>query len=162
MIYSEAKRIADDLIEQLKPHCYRCEIAGSIRRKRPEVKDIEIVAIPKPFETGLFESGIALVVNQWNKVKGEMDMSCKYTQRMLPQDIVLDLFFCKADNWGNTFAVRTGSADYSKKIAARWVELGYHSQDNYLHRNGDKMPLYEELELFQLLKMPFLKPEERI
>lgn len=51
MQYLEAKKIADDVLEQIRPHCFRAEIAGSIRRLKPEVKDIEIVAIPKPFET---------------------------------------------------------------------------------------------------------------
>ncbi|MES1181962.1 MAG: hypothetical protein ABUL44_04115, partial [Flavobacterium sp.] len=65
MEYSKAKSIADKAILLLKEHCIRIEIAGSIRRKKSEVKDIEIVAIPKPYDTGLFESGIATIVNKW-------------------------------------------------------------------------------------------------
>src|ERR1035437_1907534 len=97
--YAEAYAIALDVLEQLKPHCIRAEIAGSLRRKKPLVGDIEIVAIPKPYLTGMFEDGIATVVNKWEKVRGELP--CKYTQRILPEGIALDLFFAQEDNWGS-------------------------------------------------------------
>lgn len=160
MNFQKALYIAELTKEKLAPHCHRIEIAGSIRRKKAEVGDIELVAIPKPYETGLFSSGIALVVNQWKKIKGELP--CKYTQRMLPQGIKLDLFFATADNWGLIFAIRTGSADFSKKVLAqRWVQLGYKSINGMLHYKGRPIPLREEEDLFALLKIGFVPPEKR-
>jgi DNA polymerase/3'-5' exonuclease PolX len=98
MKFRQALEIATKIKDQLSPHCVRCEIAGSIRREKPTVKDIEIVAIPKHYNVGLFESGIAIVVNRWTKIKGELP--CKYTQRLLPEGIALDLFFATEQNWG--------------------------------------------------------------
>ena len=72
MELQKAYKIAQQLVHVLKPHCARIEIAGSIRRMKAQVGDIEIVCIPKPYETGLFESGFAKVVNQWPKIKGEL------------------------------------------------------------------------------------------
>ena len=43
----EARARAQALVEQIAPHCERVQIAGSIRRRTPEVKDIEIVLIPR-------------------------------------------------------------------------------------------------------------------
>ena len=83
MKYSKAKRIADSVLQELKPHCERIEIAGSIRRKKEYPNDIEIVSIPKPYDVDLFESGIATVVNKWERVKGTLP--CRYTQRILPE-----------------------------------------------------------------------------
>jgi DNA polymerase/3'-5' exonuclease PolX len=160
MKYEKAIIIANKIKAQLEPHCERIEIAGSIRRKKSEVKDIEIVAIPKPYGTELFESGIATIVNQWQKVKGELP--CKYTQRILPEGIKLDLFFAERDNWGNTYAMRTGSADYSHlKLASRWKFMGYISKDGFLHRDNQKIVLREEEDLFNLLCMPYCEPEKR-
>ena len=105
MKLDQAQEIAEKVKEELAPHCFRIEIAGSIRRRKSEVKDIEIVAIPKPFEVGLFQSGIATVVNQWQKVKGELP--CKYTQRILSEGIKLDLFFAERGNWGLIYAIRS-------------------------------------------------------
>ena len=45
MLIHEARAIADDVMVRLAPHCHRIQIAGSIRRLKPIVKDIEIVAI---------------------------------------------------------------------------------------------------------------------
>jgi DNA polymerase/3'-5' exonuclease PolX len=160
MKLEQALKIAEKVKALLLPHCERIEIAGSIRRKKPDVKDIEIVAIPKPFDVGLFESGIATVVNKWQKVKGELP--CKYTQRILPDGIKLDLFFAHRDNWGLIYAIRTGSADYSHKVlATEWVKRGYKSEGGFLVANGKQVPIPEEYDLFKRIGLPFVDPEFR-
>jgi len=164
--YAEAYAIALDVLKQLEPHCIRAEIAGSIRRKKPLVGDIEIVAIPKPYSTGgLFnDNGIATVVNQWEKVRGDMEYGkTKYTQRILPSGIALDLFFAQEDNWGSIFAIRTGSADYSYKVlASTWASLGYKSEGGYLFKDGKRYEMREEIDLFNFLGLRYVEPEKRI
>jgi len=164
MTYKEAKEIADKILEVLKPHCLRIEIAGSIRRQKPIIGDIEIVAIPKPYQTGLFEDGIASVVNKWQKVKGDLVYGqTKYTQRILPDGIKLDLFFAEPENWGLIFAIRTGSADFSHKVlASGWVKNGYKSQDGYLWHGRDKYNCREEIDLFNRIGIPYIEPRERV
>ena len=160
MKYEDAIKIANKVKEELAPHCERIEIGGSIRRKKAIVKDIEIIVIPKPYEVGLFNSGIATIVEQWQKVKGTLP--CKYTQRILPEGIKLDLFFANKDNWGLIYAIRTGSANFSHKtLALSWVKQGYNSKDGYLYKDGNKYCFYEEKELFDFLGIPFIEPEFR-
>ena len=168
MKLEQALPIAERTLELIRPHCYRAEIAGSVRRRKPEVKDIEIVAVPKPYERGLLggllESDLATVVNQWEKVKGEMIYGkTKYTQRILPEGIKLDLFFATPENWGLMYAIRTGSAGFSHKtLACGWVKQGYRSIDGYLTNDGERVNVYEEEDLFRLAKLPWVKPEHRI
>lgn len=163
--YAEAYAIALDVLSQLEPYCTRAEIAGSLRRKKVTVGDIEIVAIPKPYSTGgLFnDNGIAAVVNQWEKVRGEMEYGkTKYTQRILPSGIALDLFFADENNWGYIFALRTGSADYSYKVlASTWVSMGYKSDGGYLYKDGKRFEIREEKDLFDLLNLRYVEPEKR-
>jgi len=161
MKYELAKKIADNIIDLLHPLCARVEIAGSIRRKKPEVGDIEIVCIPASKDLSEFKV-FCEVVNQWQKVKGEP--TGKYTQRILPEGIKLDLFMCEEDNWGNIFSIRTGSSEYSHKVLARgWVRAGYKSIDGYLTDcNGKKVPLREEKDLFELINIPYIEPEKRL
>ena len=157
--YAEAHPIALAVLEQLRPHCVRIEIAGSIRRKKAMVGDIEIVAIPKPYSTGMFEDGLAAVVNKWEKVKGEMIYGkVKYTQRILPEGIKLDLFFAVEENWGSIFAIRTGSAEYSKMLALRWTQRGFNSEGGYPSRNGERVEIREEADLFKLVGLPYAEP----
>lgn len=174
MKLEHAKAIAEELVKRLAPHCERIQIAGSIRREKPEVKDIEIVAIPKPYEIGLFESGIATVVNRWEKVKGELP--CKYTQRVIyplhingdihvPDiSIKLDLFFATPKNWGLILAIRTGSAEYSHQVLAMgWARKGYESIEGNLFHKASRWErsIPEEKDLFDLIGIDWVEPKLR-
>lgn len=160
MQYQQALEIAEKVKKELEPHCERIEIAGSIRRRKPEVKDIEIVAIPKPYGIGLLKSGIVLVVEKWKKVRG--NFPCKYTQRILPEGIKLDLFFATKENWGQILAIRTGSAGYSHKVlAVGWVKVGYKSKEGTLYKDDKPIEVREEIDLFKLIGIEYVKPEQR-
>ncbi len=160
MEYKKALEIAEKVKQELKPHCVRIEIAGSIRRKKKEVGDIEIVAIPLSYGVGAYESGIATVVNKWEKVKGKLP--CKYTQRILPEGIKLDLFFATKQNWGLIFAIRTGSTEFSHKILAiGWCKAGYKSKDGMLHKGDEPIEVREEKDLFNLIGIEYVEPDER-
>jgi DNA polymerase/3'-5' exonuclease PolX len=164
-----AQKIAEQLKSELLPYCDRIEIAGSIRRSKPEVKDIELVCITKKEQASLFDLPEMMqpikefvdIVNKYERVKGSA--IGKYTQRILPEGIKLDLFTATKDNWGLIYAIRTGSADYSHYIlATRWVKLGYISKNGFLHKDGKIIPVQEEQELFDLLKMPWIEPHKRL
>lgn len=160
MKYEKALEIAKEVKAMLEPHCERIEIAGSIRRKKSDVKDIEIVAIPLPYDIGLFETGIATVVNKWKKVKGVLP--CKYTQRVLPQGIKLDLFFATPKNWGLIYAIRTGSAEYAHKVlATSWVKKGYKSKDGMLWSRRSIVEVPTEKDLYKLIGLEWIEPEKR-
>ena len=171
MQLNQAKQIAEKYCELLHPYCHRVEIAGSIRRKKPEVKDIEIVCIPKrmPLNGGLFgyspdelvtDPGFDEIINSLEKIKGEP--GGKYTQRKLTEGINLDLFICFKRNWGNIFAIRTGSAEYSHKVLATgWVKKGFKGIDGFLYKGKTRIDLFEEEDLFRLLGIPWIEPEKR-
>jgi DNA polymerase/3'-5' exonuclease PolX len=162
----KALTIANEVRRQLAPHCLRIEIAGSVRRRKPEVKDIEIVCIPRRIRIGLFNAdtevcpGFIRIINQWEAVKGSA--TGKYTQRILPQGINLDLFMATPDNWGLIYAIRTGSAGYSHHILARgWTRAGYKSINGMLNKNGQPIPIREEIDLFNLIGLPWQNPADR-
>ena len=160
MELEKARIIAIKLITLLSPHCERIEIAGSIRRNKPFVGDIELVAIPKPYETGLFASGIVTVLDRYEITKGHFP--CKYTQRILPEGIKLDFFTTTAESWGYTYAVRTGSADYSHKtLAVAWVSKGYRGMGGHLCHNNIPVVIREEIDLYKRLGLKWVDPEFR-
>jgi len=158
-----ADAIAADVLAQLKPHCERIAIAGSVRRRRPTIGDLEIVCLPKPYDPSpLFCSGIATVVNQWEKVKGELP--CRYTQRILPSGLKLDLFMPHPDGFGLQLAIRTGSADWSHRVlATSWARAGFTSKDGLLRRNSDGAicPTPTEEALFRMIGLRWTAPEDR-
>lgn len=170
MNLKDAFEAARWLQKTLKPFCARIAIAGSIRRQCKTVNDIELVCIPKRVQTGLFSEDIATdpgfvkAVNAWKVVKGEP--TGKYTQRLIPingENIVLDLFMTTAENWGMTFALRTGSADYSHYVLAKtWTKKGCKSEEGILLDEHDNArPFAEEEDLFRYLGIDWVPPQER-
>ena len=160
---AEALGIAASIVSELGPHCERIEIAGSIRRQRPTIGDIEIVCVPAPYDASpLFRSGLALVVEQWPKVRGELP--CRYTQRRHPSGMTLDLFMPDPAGFGLQLAIRTGSAEWSRRVlAAAWVRAGYKSVEGILHdvRTGRPVATPSERELFKLIGLPWVEPLDR-
>lgn len=155
MEWKKAFEIARYVKQILEPHCERITIAGSLRREKPEVKDIEIIAIPKSDRTEL-----TTIVNNWKKVRGEV--TGKYTQRILPEGIKLDLFFATKENWGLILAIRTGSAEYSHKVlGVGWVKAGYKSKEGMLHKNDEPIEVREEKDLFNLIGISYVEPKGR-
>jgi DNA polymerase/3'-5' exonuclease PolX len=47
MELGEVRRAAETLVTMMSKYCERVEIGGSIRRGKPQVKDMEIVCVPK-------------------------------------------------------------------------------------------------------------------
>ena len=100
MELNKALEIANRLVELLSPFCEKINIAGSCRRGKPDVGDIEIVCSPKILilkdmfggdegivREPMFKKGI----NGFGKVvKGNADG--KMMQIELPEGIMLDLF----------------------------------------------------------------------
>lgn len=153
-------------MSQLTPFCDRIEIAGSIRRERPYVKDIEILCIPKIYfvhgKNHDHYPGFIEIVDSWEKVKGNATNG-KYMQRILPEGIKLDLFTARVDNWGLQMAIRTGSAEYSKYLAKTWVYQGFNSENATIIRKFDQkpIPIFEEIDLFNLLGVAYTEPKFR-
>ena len=135
MKLEEARNIAIDIWKLLKPHCDIIKIAGSIRREKPEVKDVEIVSLPKTADVkDLFGNVIGKQrISEWRQaveslgspVKGSS--SGKYMQIQLKSDdIVLDLFMPDDFDYWRQFAIRTGSADWAARyIAGGWKAIGW-------------------------------------
>lgn len=149
-----ASMIARNIQLMLMNCCSRAKLAGSIRREKPMVKDIELVVMPKfGVEKDLFENitgfvpseeFIKLVNSLGTILKGKPDG--KYMQILLPEGIKLDLFISyDASDYWRQFAIRTGSADYAYKvIATGWKNNGWVGSDKGLRRKYDCVEIKQE------------------
>lgn len=138
MELKSALAIGNRIVTQLELYCGIINIAGSCRRGKPEVKDIEIVALPKMIAAqDLFgNSGDLVRVPAWKETvyglgiieKGSTDG--KYMQIHLKESINLDLFMPDDFDYHRQFAIRTGSADWvAKYIAGGWKYIGWCGSD---------------------------------
>lgn len=163
-----AIRIAEEIGFELTPYIDRLRVAGSIRRQRPEVGDIELVCTPKVVmrREGLFDAvpvrhlRFGEIIRKYEIVKGNPDTG-KYIQFVHPVGIKVDLFTAVPTNFGFIMAIRTGSTEFSKFLAKRWVQLGYKGIEGNLTRDGKIIPVRSEKAFFDLLDLPMVPPDKR-
>jgi len=153
----EAEQIAQRVIAVLAPHCERIEIAGSIRRRKPEVGDIEIVASPKII-TDLFGQPIEeheLDTFDFSSI-GTLEMGGhKYKKIALTEGPQLEIL------------IRTGPAEYSHSFVTPKMYGGLlpsplRVKDGAIWKN-ELLPLEtpEESDVYNLLGLPYVEPWER-
>lgn len=158
MEYRKILPIAKKYLELLSPYCNRIEIGGSIRRKKNQCKDIELILIRDPSKIEQLED----VIKNWEKIRGSI--RGRYTQVRLPENIVADIFIAVDDgtNWGNIFLVRTGNWVFSRfMMGIRPPQLGMKHRDGYLWKYNERIDCYEEEDVFRLLMMDYIEPEKR-
>lgn len=187
LLLEEAQFVAEKLIEEwLSEYCERIEIAGSIRRKRPYVKDIELVLIPKrvPVQPGLFDLGgdgpmqdllhdRVQHMRRLGIVQPRLDSRDREAwgpkhKRLIYEDMAVDLFsVIPPAQWGVQFLIRTGPWEFSKRfVTPRWqggmLPMGYRVQDaRIVDGRGNTVPTPEEEDVFAFLGLPFTPPEWR-
>jgi DNA polymerase/3'-5' exonuclease PolX len=76
---------------------------------------------------------------------------------------MLDLFMPDPAGFGLQLAIRTGSADWCKRVLApAWIRAGYRSEDGLLRRaDGSIVPTPDEPGLFRLIGLEWVEPKHR-
>lgn len=160
MELAKAILLAEEIISIIKPYCSKLEIAGSVRRKKEFVKDIELVVTTPNVNT--LKNKLGLYLLKENKIPF-LKAGNKYVN-FLYKGYKFDLFISDEDNFGLTFLIRTGSAEFSTRMLAQWKKLtqGGASVKGYLHdKSGNKYITPTEGSVFELLKLDFIDPEFR-
>ena len=175
MEHQKAKAIADRLLSQLGPYCERIEIAGSVRRGKPDVHDIEIVAVPKITEqSDMFGNIVAtgseidVAVRQLVQAGARLlKNGPRYKQLALPDEINLDLFLVlQPAQFGVLFAIRTGPAEFSKWLVTPRKDGGAlpshcRVRDGTVLDGDAIMPMPEERSFFDFLSLGWIEPGQR-
>lgn len=142
---AEAQRYATAVQDLLRPACVRIEVAGSIRRRRSTIGDLELVAIPQVVHhessgTTLFggdpydenrvvsrvkdlwldavlwpRSGRSMALSNPDVLKDPRYLKLAYGIGK-GKSINVDLFLTTPEQWGYIFMLRTGSADYMHHV----------------------------------------------
>lgn len=168
MTLRQATEQAEAIRSLLEPLCERIEICGSIRRKQPEVSDIDIVCIPmRDPVKDMFGNQTHMevwpefisIVNQWTKIKGEP--TGRYTQRIV-SGVKVELSMGSPANFGCLQIIRTGNSDFSHMLIKRVLKCGLEQRDGHLYNSdGIMLPISDERQYFDVLNLPFVQPENR-
>jgi DNA polymerase/3'-5' exonuclease PolX len=185
--WKQAHEIALAIVDWLRPGCQRVEIAGSLRRQKPWVSDIEIVAKPKltPFDElapvvhCLIADG-RLGHGQPSSGQEKVPFGPRYYRLALlgTPYMQVDLFVVMPPaQWGVIYCVRTGSREFSHWLATQAYLRGYRLHDSRLCKRInpqgplatdwrddeilEPVPCPEERDLFQTLGLAWIHPTQR-
>jgi DNA polymerase (family 10) len=134
-----AEDLAARIAAELAPVCERIEIAGSIRRRRETVGDIELVCIARhspsliPGVPGVSLLELALVaMAQKGKLipagRNEGERLKKYYLPALHHeghDLKLEINISDAERWPVELAIKTGPAEFSKCLVTHRRDGGF-------------------------------------
>lgn len=176
-----AMDVATEIVGELAGSCERIKIAGSLRRNKPDVGDIEILYIPKTGELAedelfalprnLADMAIErlqrdhILTRRQNvngsEVFGEKNKLMRHTLSGIP----VDLFATTAAAWFNYLVCRTGGAASNTRIASLAKARGYqwspYSAGFTDLNDGRVFPMGSEEEVFEFVGLPYEEPEER-
>jgi DNA polymerase/3'-5' exonuclease PolX len=126
-------------VDDLRPVCECIEIAGGVRRKRPDVGDLEVIVIPKFSQSlladvpgvSLLDMHLVTLCNQGRLMRAsaapitELTTKSFYIPHLMREGhfFKLEIYTSDADRWPVELAIRTGSADFSHRLVT-WHKYG--------------------------------------
>lgn len=160
---------AEEVRRILAPWTTRAEIAGSIRRRKPNPRDIEIVAEPTTVNDGLFgepRPAIEEIRTTAGRLGSVVKGGDRYIQvrDVLGSGYTLDLFLVHPPaEWGVILAIRTGPADWSQELVTRIKgRLWRHQDGHVVEEMGRVVPCPTEEDFFRAARTPWREPWERV
>lgn len=168
MIREKAEEIVNDLITtSIGTHFIRYEICGSIRRKKPEVNDIDIVAIKK--DESLYNFGEWSLDDtiqyldpkgleeskQLGKRGAERFLLGDKIKRFRYKDIMIDLYLANERTFETLILIRTGSKEHNVRLTTLAIGKGMKlkaSGEGLVDRENEKM-VYEDTENGILMRL---------
>ena len=177
MKHEDAKPIVEKWLEALSPSCERIEAAGSYRRGKPEVKDIDLVCVPKiQTEPDLF-GGPGTQINLLEVAISKLFWDRFYTARLkdgprqkqllTTEGMHLELWIVLPPaEFGVIYLIRTGPADFGHWCVTTRNKGGalpsfYQFREGAIWKRQEKIRTPEEKDVFHLLGLGYLEPEER-
>lgn len=170
----KAQGVALNVMLMLRPMAERIEVAGSVRRRKADVHDVELVIIPKVIESRargalfsgpnepIFEALDALCANPRSRFHRGDRWGSKYRKLIYRHEgrgFPVDLFFVRRETFGPQLAIRTGPAEFSRLLVTHCSKGGVMPDDSHLDGGqviGPDGPISLDSEeaFFQYLGLP--------
>ena len=143
--------LAKRIVKQLKPYCRRIEIAGSIRRKKPNPKDIDIVLIPKNRDK----------LEEFMRKKGKYLQGGEHESTWKIEGVKIELYYTIDEEWGAALLAYSGKK--GSNIGLRMIAKlkGFKLNNHGLFKKGKCIAGKSEREIYKALGRPYKKPENR-
>ena len=151
--------IAEEIVGEFKPldEVYKISIAGSIRRRRDTIGDIDILIASKNPEK---------IMNKFihlSQVKEVLAEGLTKSAILTHQDIQVDLRVVAPDSFGAALLYFTGSQAHNVHLREMAVRMGLKINEYGVFQVKDdkKIAGEEEEEIYRILGLPYIMPELR-
>ena len=162
---SEVEPLAFKIVKTIDAYCTRVEVAGSIRRRRPSVNDIDIVVQPKPNSWVQLIKAIRREFDAVTEKQGEKlaTLYVPFAGKPGQGYLQIDLYRANRNTWGILLLIRTGSAEHNIYLAKLAIRKGYRLaySKGLLNEGGKIIASETEQDVFQALGLDYIPPEER-
>ncbi|MDH6125838.1 DNA polymerase/3'-5' exonuclease PolX [Kitasatospora sp. GP82] len=137
--------------------CVRCAYAGSLRRMRETIGDIDVLAAAED-SAALMEAVAALPYVADVLVRGATKTSVRTAKGMQ-----LDLRVVPPEDWGAAMVYFTGSKAHNIRLRSRAVKAGLKLSEYGLFEvaSGEKIASATEEEVYEALGLPWIPPTLR-
>ena len=156
-----AREIADNVVERLRPQCSKIEVAGSVRRGRPFVNDIDLVLVP---EDRYAVDRILMDMSIEETGSPKLNMAGPKIARIDFRGITVDIYYATLETWATLLLIRTGPKRNNVRLASRAKGKGWRlaaSGDGLFNQNDTRIAGDTEESIFEALGLPYKAPELR-
>lgn len=158
-LYHHAEQAARPLFEAVKKHAkvIRAELAGSLRRHKETIKDIDIVASCK-------EADRAAIMDFFTKLPTVQNIIAKGDTKssvLLENGIAADLRLTTDKDFPYLLHHLTGSAEHNIALRGHGQKLGIKVSEWGLFKGEKLIRCKDETEIFAALGMSYVPPELR-
>jgi DNA polymerase (family 10) len=155
----EAEEIGRSILGKLQGLYTKAEIAGSVRRQRPIVHDIDIVLIPQLFA---FPDRILIKLKErWPNLE-ILRKGPKIIGVNLYQGVSVDIYASEDRFWGTHLLRWTGSTAHNIRLCNRAISLGLKfAVSRGVQRGSNVIASRTEEAIYEALELDYLAPEDR-
>jgi len=156
----EAGKLAEAIKAAVEVHCEKIEVAGSIRRQKPKVHDIDFVVVAKG------DADWHSINEILKRLKAKPNCSGnQLIKAYLPCQnglFQVDFYRAKPSTFGIHLLIRTGSADHNMWLAGHAISQGMRLKySEGLIKDGVPIAGEDEKGVFSALGLPCPLPTER-
>lgn len=150
--------VAEEILARVRatPGVIRAAVAGSVRRFRETVADVDIIAsseTPVPVMAAFAHD------SHVSKVLSHGETKCSV--RLFHPDLQVDLRVVPDEDFATALHHFTGSKAHHIRLRGRAQDRGLKISEWGLHRGEEKLPVPDEETLYRLLELPYVPPELR-